>query len=353
MTSLVYSPSPNHSLKKVQHHFRKDQAGHKMSGTPQRHMYKSFHKSDSAGVHVFSEDITVKSNAPYESNSQQSNHHRSQVDSKSHTVHQAASHPQFQLRLPQKSDTGRSRKSILSEGSSWFSQSTSVEYLSDEEVCMIDDINDLQQEKYETELDCKNTIDKIAPRKDDIEIRNEVQALLSLWEESGQLEAIEIHVHTTPAAKTTDIAALAQYLTRGNSKYMKQLDSSQPHHVQLAKAYALFTWVCTNISFDVESFTKEEIGLPESSVAVEADETLHNHSSTAVGYANLFAALAKAVGLDSEVINGIVSEFPTSTPTTERGRAGTDKPHLWNAVSLLVACTVYAELKYRLVLKFQ
>ena len=336
-----YSPSPAHSLKEGSTH-------HQAASVPKGKQLESSQES-----HSVSEQgpTTVPKSSDVGSTHQRSkNFRKSFTDPNNGTLQQAISVSQFPLRFladdekhkqghlkgkaevkPANQTSNRLRKqSVLSEEFSFVSQSTSREYLSNEENCMIGKMNVGQS----MEIECKNTISKIAPKEHEIKFRDEVQALLSSWDESGQLAAIKLRAYTATTEDRTDIVTLAHYLTKENSKLMKKLKDSPSHHVQLAKAYALFTWVCINISFNVDSFASEEISVPKSSIAVEAEEALLNRSTSASGYANLFAALAKAAGLDSEVINGDVSQFHTTPATTDSHERTSSTNHSWNAVSL-------------------
>lgn len=346
--SSRYSPSPAH-------HPLKESSTKQQTSVPKGKQLQSLHKSLS--VVIFSEQgpTAVPKSSVVGTTQQRSQHYyhlrKSLIDPKNRTLQQAISVSQFPLQfLPEdenqseclrkekpqvkavRQNSSRPRNpSVVSEANSYRSQSTSSEYLSDEEeCCMIDEMNVGQTMEDGTEVECKKTISKIIPKGDEITFRDEVQALLSSWEESGQLSAIRLHAHTATAEDRTDTVTLAQYLTMESSKYMKNLEDSPPHHVQLAKAYALFTWVCINISFN------EEVGVQKTSTSADVDEALRNRLCSAFGCANLYAALANAAGLDSEVINGDASQFNTSQTALGSERAGSTNCHSWNAVSLLV-----------------
>lgn len=120
-----------------------------------------------------------------------------------------------------------------------------------------------------------------------------------------------------PAQSQASVASLAASLTDG-------LDSEEE------RARAIFRWIAENVSYSAAP--------PATSLG--AEDVLRQRLAACEGYASLFAALARAAGLQAEVIRGISKGFGY--------RAGGSLPskpdHAWNAVKIgdrwrLVDCT--------------
>jgi hypothetical protein len=86
------------------------------------------------------------------------------------------------------------------------------------------------------------------------------------------------------------------------------------------KAEQLFRWVAENIAYDLPS-----LGSPLRPEDVSPQVVLQRRQAVCSGYANLYQALGKQVGLEVEVVNG-----RTNSPVG----VGNDGGHAWNAVKL-------------------
>lgn len=103
-------------------------------------------------------------------------------------------------------------------------------------------------------------------------------------------------------------AQLARELTRG----LKQ---------DRDKAMALYRWLGENITYDVEAFFSGDYG------DCSAEHVLKTRKGVCSGYANLFAAMADEVGLESKVVSGYSKGYSFD-------RSMTAVNHAWNAVNI-------------------
>ena len=81
----------------------------------------------------------------------------------------------------------------------------------------------------------------------------------------------------------------------------------------MEKTKAIHDWVAKNIAYDVAQLDSKQ---PREYSAVE---TLHNKSAVCNGYANLTAALNRAIGIKAQVAYGTVTH-----------EDGTKVEHAWN-----------------------
>jgi len=99
------------------------------------------------------------------------------------------------------------------------------------------------------------------------------------------------------------------------------------------KAYALYRYLAENVHYDVESlFNLKNSEYPDQG----AEAVLERKNAVCAGYSNLYHAMAKAVGLESEVVTGLAHTTPDSPLP--------DRRHAWNAVKWdeewhLIDCT--------------
>ena len=111
---------------------------------------------------------------------------------------------------------------------------------------------------------------------------------------------------------------------------------------ELLKARAIYTWIASNIRYDVnEYFSKQKVykftySTEEERKAIEkqladdlARETLKKKKGVCAGYSNLFNRMCELTGLESEVIAGTSKTFPGNIGE-EPGR----NDHAWNAVKI-------------------
>ncbi|MFL5812109.1 MAG: transglutaminase domain-containing protein [Bdellovibrionia bacterium] len=109
-----------------------------------------------------------------------------------------------------------------------------------------------------------------------------------------------------------EIVALARDITAGASS-----DSE--------KAQRIHDWITHNIAYDTDSYFRGTY----KTKSVDALTTLHEGVSICNGYANLYAALARASGLRTRVIIGAII-WPMLGQTWEQ--TGTTQTHAWNQV---------------------
>lgn len=89
------------------------------------------------------------------------------------------------------------------------------------------------------------------------------------------------------------------------------------------KAHALYRYLAETISYDADSyFNLENTQYPDQ----EALAVFRRGSAVCAGYSNLFNDMAKSVGLESEVVGGLIKGSP-GTPEDRR-------LHAWNAVKI-------------------
>lgn len=104
---------------------------------------------------------------------------------------------------------------------------------------------------------------------------------------------------------------------------------------EFEKARSIYRWITKNISYDVQSYFKNNIEHQR----VQAKYVLKSKISVCSGYANLFKEMANAAGLESEVVSGFAKGYGF-----EAGDAIGESNHAWNAVRLdkswyLIDCT--------------
>jgi hypothetical protein len=119
--------------------------------------------------------------------------------------------------------------------------------------------------------------------------------------------AIDRHARAAPPSAERSVRSLAQYLS----------DSA---HNDRERARAVFTWIATNITYDL-SCLKD----PPSATSV-----LKERRAVCAGYAALFRALADAAGLQAVIIRG---EAKGLAPGAARSSDGLFY-HDWNAVKM-------------------
>ena len=108
------------------------------------------------------------------------------------------------------------------------------------------------------------------------------------------------------------------------------------------KARAIFTWIATNVKYDMEAYSKGEAPIAYSFRTQEeklakqrkfkddlALKTLKSKKAVCQGYAQLFESLAERVGLEAVVIPGTSKSL-----LTHIGRQPGASDHAWNAVKI-------------------
>lgn len=100
----------------------------------------------------------------------------------------------------------------------------------------------------------------------------------------------------TPPSKNASIPILAQYLC-----------DEQPD--DLHKIRAIYAWVTLNVSYVDSTDERDLWATPEHLERQRPERVLQNRTAVCQGYANLFCALATAVGIPCEVVTGLVKNL--------------------------------------------
>ncbi|KAH7103455.1 hypothetical protein BKA62DRAFT_655141 [Auriculariales sp. MPI-PUGE-AT-0066] len=123
------------------------------------------------------------------------------------------------------------------------------------------------------------------------------------------------HAALFPRESVQSIAALAH-------------DLVAPFQDEVDRARALFTWFHHNIEYDVHNFMAGTIQ-PST-----PDSTLRTGRAVCEGYAGLFAALAKAAGVECQVVGGHGKGYGYAAPGDPHRLPRYAGNHAWNAVWL-------------------
>lgn len=98
-----------------------------------------------------------------------------------------------------------------------------------------------------------------------------------------------------------------------------------PEMDDMAKAKAIHDWITSNIQYDAASYFDESY----KGKVYDATSAFYTHQSICYGYSNLFAAMARAVGLRAKVVNGAII-WPTLGQSW--AAQGQSQEHAWNEV---------------------
>ncbi|MBI2171818.1 MAG: hypothetical protein HYU30_07355 [Chloroflexi bacterium] len=128
--------------------------------------------------------------------------------------------------------------------------------------------------------------------------------------DAGRIAAIDQHALDAPDSAEQSIKALASYLV-------------SPAQDDVEKARAIYRWITDNIAYDFASYLSKRY--PDQS----AEAVMKRRTGVCSGYANLFAALGKAAGLQVEVISGWSKGYAYVNNTLDE-----EPNHAWNAVRL-------------------
>lgn len=185
------------------------------------------------------------------------------------------------------------------------------------------------------EMQCRATSNSLAPKQTEASLREEVNQLLEQWENSLQLGEIENHALSVPPRQTTSVKTLAASLTSSQAKYRCRLGGNTLH-LQLAKAYAIYFWVATNIQYDVTTWHAYLSG--DIASEIDAETVLQERVTVCLGYARLFRALASEAGLQAEVVRGCVRPWRVLSceGPDSRFEPNRESGHDWNAVSAVI-----------------
>jgi hypothetical protein len=129
-------------------------------------------------------------------------------------------------------------------------------------------------------------------------------------QEAKANKTIDRHALKAPAEAEESLESLAKYL-------------AAPCKTDRDKARAIFCWITDRVAYDAESYfaKKREDNSPEA--------VLKSRKAVCAGYANLFADLARRVGLEVATVSGFAKGVGY-----EPDKRLTETNHAWNAVRI-------------------
>jgi len=133
-------------------------------------------------------------------------------------------------------------------------------------------------------------------------------------------------------AARRDNSALAHYLSP--SYYIQSRDAAivkLAHEIteglksDYEKALAIHNWICTNLWYDSDVVSDNSKRAPPDAVS-----TLNNRRGVCEGYANLYAALLRAVHIPAKIVIGFGMDPSMQGGWTARRLSGAEVNHSWN-----------------------
>ncbi len=89
---------------------------------------------------------------------------------------------------------------------------------------------------------------------------------------------------------------------------------------------ALHDWVCEYLSYDMDSLHSDEIP------PYYAEEVIENKNAVCLGFATLYAALCRSIGIPCNVVSGYALGIGADTAWTNATTATEEQNHAWNEV---------------------
>ena len=126
----------------------------------------------------------------------------------------------------------------------------------------------------------------------------------------AQFEAIDDHVRRCPKNSEKSLEQLAGYIL-------------QSANSDIEKARGVFVWITDNVAYDEKGFQTGQM------LDCDVDAVLKNRKCVCEGYANLFLALSKQMGLQAEKVIGF-----TKTASDRPGRKLKESDHAWNRIKI-------------------
>ena len=123
---------------------------------------------------------------------------------------------------------------------------------------------------------------------------------------------IDKHARNAPEYAERDVKALAKYL-------------QQPAKNDLEKARAIYIWLTQYIYYDDEAYNSNAYLNKNYS----ANNVLENRNSVCEGFANLFYALGKEMGLEIKKVSGYAKGY-----SYKKGQRFNDTNHAWNIIRI-------------------
>lgn len=163
-------------------------------------------------------------------------------------------------------------------------------------------------------------------RADQHEERDLVEGLLLSLKSEGKIGEIEEHVDRL-SSEYYSAEELSISLTRPSVQYLSSL-LTDPTRLAVAKTYAIFYWIATNIEYDVSNFAAEYFN-------TSPDYVLRHRRTISHGYARLFEYLSQDARLRVTVVQG---HHKKAYSDQREARPSKFSPspintHSWNAVS--------------------
>jgi len=126
-----------------------------------------------------------------------------------------------------------------------------------------------------------------------------------------QFLRIDAHARAAPRSAAAGVGSLARYLAAGSSS-------------ELEKARGIFVWLTANIRYDTAAYLSGRFPSTEPAAVLKRGLALCG------GYANLFAALAREMGLRVQIIEGYAKGFSYRVGAVILDWSN----HGWNAVNI-------------------
>ncbi len=89
---------------------------------------------------------------------------------------------------------------------------------------------------------------------------------------------------------------------------------------------ALHDWVCEYLSYDMDSLRSQEIP------PYYAEEVIESRNAVCLGFATLYAALCRSIGIPCNVVSGYALGIGSDTEWTDATTATEEQNHAWNEV---------------------
>lgn len=124
--------------------------------------------------------------------------------------------------------------------------------------------------------------------------------------------AIDAHVKNCPAEAEESIESLSAYLGESAT-------------TDLEKARAIYVWLALNIKYDYEGYKNDSYTYNDE----KPKNVLKNKTAVCAGFANLYEALGKKMGLEIKEVGGYSKGYGYS-----QGKDIKDTGHAWNAIKI-------------------
>ena len=177
---------------------------------------------------------------------------------------------------------------------------------------------------------CFRLFNNLQPNPEECFQRNSIKSILQSWNENGLLLDIERYVSHVSSSNCS-VEEIAIILTGESADYLSTLRNHL--HKQLAKLYAIYNWVATNIKYDVLAWDNLIAG--ERQPDVSSEYVMDHRVTICSGYSNIFKAIALEADLEVNVVEGHFRSSLCDQKTKHPQFFSPNKAntHSWNAVS--------------------